>query len=399
MRLKDVGYMYSGLTGKSGDDFRCEELAKTKAFVPFTNILNNFVVDFNQFKRVWMTKGEQQNQVCEGDLLFLMSSEDYESIGKSAVVIGNPGEVYLNSFCRGFRFYSYKTINPKFVNYQLSSDLYRDNLRFEARGFTRINLKVDRVESARISLPSLSEQNRIVAYLDEKTAAIDKQVSLLEQKKEKYTLLRKSIIKKAVTEGLEGETRDWNFGRLKEQIKTLESGKRPSNDKEEVLSIGGEHIQNGHFYLEHEMYVSEQTYSNSFGKIALGDILVVKDGATIGKCMYVDTMPHEKMLINEHVYRIVASKYYYYYIVSPMGQYWFRSRNMSSAQESIKQNTILNLPVPVPPLSEQRAIADYLDEKCAKIDAIVANINQQIEKYKLLRRALINEVVTGQKII
>lgn len=284
----------------------------------------------------------------------------------------------------------------EYMYYMLPAILYY-NATENIYGAKMLNQQI--IANMLLTIPPLPEQKKIADYLDEKTAAIDKQVSLLEQKKEKYTLLRKSIIKKAVTEGLEGETRDWNFGRLKEQIKTLESGKRPSNDKEEVLSIGGEHIQNGHFYLEHEMYVSEQTYSNSFGKIALGDILVVKDGATIGKCMYVDTMPHEKMLINEHVYRIVASKYYYYYIVSPMGQYWFRSRNMSSAQESIKQNTILNLPVPVPPLSEQRAIADYLDEKCAKIDAIVANINQQIEKYKLLRRALINEVVTGQKII
>lgn len=292
-----------------------------------------------------------------------------------------------------------KKIQTQFLHYLLISESGQTKIDLTQTGANREGLSKEDICSFSFDIPSFSEQNRIVAYLDEKTAAIDKQVSLLEQKKEKYTLLRKSIIKKAVTEGLKGETRDWNLGRLKEQIKTLESGKRPSNDKEEVLSIGGEHIQNGHFYLEHEMYVSEQTYSNSFGKIALGDILVVKDGATIGKCMYVDTMPHEKMLINEHVYRIVASKYYYYYIVSPMGQYWFRSRNMSSAQESIKQNTILNLPVPVPPLPEQRAIADYLDEKCAKIDAIVANINQQIEKYKLLRRALINEVVTGQKII
>ena len=329
--------------------------------------------------------------VHQGDLL--IASTGGGVLGKVLYYGDATSNLYADSHVTILRS---KKNNMKYVYYYFSTRYDEINAKLALGSTNQTELQRDLLLAFEISLPSLSEQNRIVAYLDEKTAAIDKQVSLLEQKKEKYTLLRKSIIKKAVTEGLEGETRDWNFGRLKEQIKTLESGKRPSNDKEEVLSIGGEHIQNGHFYLEHEMYVSEQTYSNSFGKIALGDILVVKDGATIGKCMYVDTMPHEKMLINEHVYRVVASKYYYYYIVSPMGQYWFRSRNMSSAQESIKQNTILNLPVPIPPLSEQRAIADYLDEKCAKIDAIVANINQQIEKYKLLRRALINEVVTGQ---
>ena len=59
------------------------------------------------------------------------------------------------------------------------------------------------------------------------------------------------------------------------------------------------------------MYVTESTYFDNKGKIQLNDTLVVKDGATIGKCMYVKSMPNEKMLLNEHVYRISCSKFYY----------------------------------------------------------------------------------------
>lgn len=63
----------------------------------------------------------------------------------------------------------------------------------------------------------------------------------------------------------------------------------------------------------------------------------------------------------------------------------------------LNQKIIANMIMFVPPLPEQRAIADYLDEKCAKIDAAVANIGKQIDALKRLKRALINEVVTGKR--
>ena len=196
-RLKDLGYMYSGLTGKSGDDFRNDDEDMTKSYVPFTNILNNTVVNFNNFHRVMMNDDEVQNRVKEGDLLFLMSSEDYESIAKSAVVIGDPGEVYLNSFCRGLRITNKNCYSP-FVNYQLNAELYRDALRFEARGFTRINIKIDRVASHFVSLPPLSEQQAIANYLDEKCAKIDAAIENIGKQIDASKRLKRAIINEVI---------------------------------------------------------------------------------------------------------------------------------------------------------------------------------------------------------
>ena len=197
-RLKDLGYMYSGLTGKSGDDFRCDDETKTKPYVPFTNVLNNTVVDNNNFNSVVMGDNEQQNQVKIGDLLFLMSSEDYESIAKSAVVLDNPGEVYLNSFCRGLRIMN-RNCYPPFLNYQLNSEMYRDALRFEARGFTRINIKIDRVASHFVSLPPFSEQQTIADYLDEKCAKINASTENIGKQIDALKRLRRALINEVVT--------------------------------------------------------------------------------------------------------------------------------------------------------------------------------------------------------
>lgn len=197
-RLKDLGYMYSGLTGKSGDDFRCDDETKTKPYVPFTNVLNNTIVDNENFHYVVMEDNEQQNQVNANDLLFLMSSEDYESIAKSAVVVGNPGEVYLNSFCRGLRITNKKCYAP-FINYQLNSEVYRDALRFEARGFTRINIKIDRVASQFVSIPPLSEQQAIASYLDEKCAKIDAAIENIGKQIDASKRLKRALINEVIT--------------------------------------------------------------------------------------------------------------------------------------------------------------------------------------------------------
>jgi type I restriction enzyme S subunit len=74
-------------------------------------------------------------------------------------------------------------------------------------------------------------------------------------------------------------------------------------------------------------------------------------------------------------------------------------KRTGGAQAGINTEDCKHILVTLPPLSEQQEIASYLDQKCADIDAIIANCTAQIEKYKTLKRALINEVVTGQRTI
>ena len=197
-RLKDIGYMYSGLSGKSGEDFRSEDQSIVKPYIPFTNILYNTIVSGENFHYVVMGDEEFQNIVKKDDILFLMSSEDYESIAKSAVVLDDFGEIFLNSFCRGLRI-TQNTAYAPFVNYQLNSTIYRDALRFEARGFTRINIKIDRIESHIVTLPPLEEQKQIAAYLDDRCAKIDEAVTIIDKQIDALKRLKRSLINEVVT--------------------------------------------------------------------------------------------------------------------------------------------------------------------------------------------------------
>jgi len=197
-RLKDLGYLYSGLTGKSGEDFRSEDLSSTKPYIPFTNVLNHLEIDPSQVSLVVMKENERQNTVRKNDLIFLMSSEDYESIAKSSLVTTEICETYLNSFCRGFRLTSH-LVYAKYLNYELCSILYRDHLRLEARGFTRINIKVDRIESMSVAFPSVPEQHAIASYLDDHCGRIDHAISIVDKQIDAYKRLKKSLINEVVT--------------------------------------------------------------------------------------------------------------------------------------------------------------------------------------------------------
>jgi type I restriction enzyme S subunit len=198
-RLKDVGFLYSGLSGKGGDDFNQDDNPNNKGFIPFTNIANNTYLKKDHLGTVVVFDGEKQNKVKEGDIFFLMSSEGYEDIGKSAVLAENIDDTYLNSFCKGFRI-KQKNCNPYFLNYLLLSDYYRQILIIEGKGFTRINLKMEKVNDFEVYLPkNLSEQSDIVTYLDHKTQTIDKIIGNIQKQISIIKELRKTLINDVVT--------------------------------------------------------------------------------------------------------------------------------------------------------------------------------------------------------
>lgn len=198
-RLKDLGKLFSGLSGKSGDDFNQEDNPNNRGFIPFTNIANNTYLKKDHLGTVVVNPGEKQNKVRKGDLFFLMSSEGYGDIGKTAVLADDIEEAYLNSFCKGYRVNQNKC-NPYFLNYLLLSNIYRQRLIVEGKGFTRINLKMEKVTDFEIFLPpTLSEQEEIATYLDHKTATIDAIVGNISKQIETLKQLRKTLINDVVT--------------------------------------------------------------------------------------------------------------------------------------------------------------------------------------------------------
>lgn len=198
-RLKDLGFLYSGLSGKSGDDFNQDDNTDNKGFIPFTNIANNTYLKHDHLGTVVVYEGEKQNKVRKGDIFFLMSSEGYEDIGKTAALTEDIEETYLNSFCKGYRV-NPRMCNPFFLNYLMLSDYYRKLIIVEGKGFTRINLKMEKVNDFLVYIPNtIIAQEEIVKFLDAKLDTIAKIVSNIQSQIITLKELRKTLINDVVT--------------------------------------------------------------------------------------------------------------------------------------------------------------------------------------------------------
>ena len=185
----------------------------------------------------------------------------------------------------------------------------------------------------------------------------------------------------------------------------MESGRRESNDpesdEEKVLSIGGEHIGwHGEWLLDNPRYISRNLFdSMSSGVVRPNDILLVKDGATIGKVAIAGWMPQSEAAVNEHVLLLRVSeenyaRYYFYVIQCPaiQTQIWLDVRG--SAQPGLSSEFRNNVDVPRPSKSQQKAIADYLDRETAHLDTLVKAKEHVLDLLAEKRRAFITLLVT-----
>ena len=161
--LGEVGVLYSGLKGKSKDDFR----AGNARYVPYKNVFKGLAVDFGYLETVKVAPSERQNAISYGDILFTASSESVEELGMSAVVMQHPANpVYLNSFCFGLRLSPTANISPGYAKHLFRSAAVRKAIMKTGAGVTRINISKERFKKILIPIPSLAEQARVVAILD-----------------------------------------------------------------------------------------------------------------------------------------------------------------------------------------------------------------------------------------
>lgn len=181
-----MGTTYSGLSGKTKDDFGIGEAR----FVTFLNVLTNAIIDTSILEAVNVFEGEHQNEVRKGDLLFNTSSETPEEVGMCAVMNEDLTNVYLNSFCFGFRVTD-ENIESIFIAYLMRSHIGRRIMSILAQGATRYNLSKNSFCKAELLLPKTkAEQQQIAKYF----ISLDSQIALQIQRLEKLKQIKSSCL-------------------------------------------------------------------------------------------------------------------------------------------------------------------------------------------------------------
>lgn len=154
--MGEVGKTYTGLSGKTKDDFGHGQAQ----FITYMNVFSNPVALLDLTEAVEVDRS--QNQVLFGDVLFTTSSETPEEVGMSSVWLGNTENIYLNSFCFGYR--PAVKFNPYYLAYMLRSSSMRKKITFLAQGISRYNISKNKMKDIEIPTPSVAEQKQIGEY-------------------------------------------------------------------------------------------------------------------------------------------------------------------------------------------------------------------------------------------
>ncbi len=193
-QIGKIGYTYSGLTGKGKNDF-----GKGNArYITFLNVLNNPVLRTNIFERVSVSDGEHQNLALKGDLFFNTSSETPEEVGICALLDDDVPNLYLNSFCFGYRLTD-PEVDGLFLSYFFRSKAGRDIMTMLAQGATRYNLSKESFNKTLIAFPPFEEQKKIAEAL----SGIDDMLGALDEAIAKKRLIKEGLMQQLLT----GKTR------------------------------------------------------------------------------------------------------------------------------------------------------------------------------------------------
>ena len=286
----------------------------------------------------------------------------------------------------------------------------------------RYSLTYDEFAALGIAAPPLPTQQRIADFLDSKCAEIDELAALQQTMIAEMKRYKQSVITEAVTKGLDpnvamkdsgvewiGEipegwevTRFYKVNNIRGRL-GWKGLKAEEYQESGYPFLSAFNINNDKLDWSDLNFINKDRYDESPEiKLSVGDVLIVKDGAGIGKCARVSELPYGESTVNSSIAVITPPSfldygYLYYYILSNPFQrvIWFLKIGMGVPH--LTQENMRNIKMPFPPFSEQRAIADYLDKKCAEIDELIAIKQQKIEALKEYKKSVIFEYVTGKK--
>lgn len=184
-KLKDLGSTFTGLSGKTKEDFGYGD----HSFITYTNVFNNVFATTNGLEKVNVLANENQALVQKGDILLTTSSETPQEVGMASIWNHSMENIHLNSFCFGYRLNPTQDIIPEFIAISLRSDYMRNKIILLAQGSTRFNMSKTELMLQTIKVPCLEEQQKIVNFyktLDQKVSLAEQQLEHLETQKQAF---------------------------------------------------------------------------------------------------------------------------------------------------------------------------------------------------------------------
>ncbi len=317
--------------------------------------------------------------------------------------------------------------NIKFLNYVFQTVGFQRELRKYANGILEIRLRVSSSDILKrfIPFPSEIEQQRIAEFLDRECGKIDGLKADIQAQIDTLEQYKRSVITEAVTHGLNPSApmkdsgiswvgdipQNWEIKRLKYLFKFCKGLPITKDNLIDqglpVISYGQIHAKtnNGVDVRPHLLRFVDFSYQTFYplSQVMRGDFVFAdtsEDYEGCGNCVY----KRNDSLLFAGYHTIIAhsivesdNRFFAYLFQTDIWRKQIREKVSGVKVFSITQKTLSNTYMISPPLDEQQEIADYLDNKCAEIEQIIADKKSQIEMLDGYKKSLIYEYVTGKK--
>ncbi|EAI5357250.1 restriction endonuclease subunit S [Campylobacter upsaliensis] len=333
------------------------------------------------------------------------------AVGVNTLTIGIVSPAYIVAIPN-------EKILPNFVSYLFKSKIMISEFDKNSYGLCldMNNLRYDDFRNIKIPLPPLQEQKEIAEFLDKKCEKIQ---NYIDKKQKLITLLqekKQALINEVVTKGLNPNIEfknsgiaylgliphHWEIKKLKYVGKVV-LGKMLCNEHQKGYShcyyLKSKNLQwlNVEVSQIEKMWFSE--YEKSLYRIKKDDLLV-SEGGEVGKtCIWNNELA--ECYIQNSVHKITLNKFnnakfflYLFFTYGKLGVFDSVVSRVSIAHLVLEK--LVNVDMVVPPLQEQKQIANFLDEKCEKINLAIEKTKRQITLIKEYKNTLINEAVCGR---
>ncbi|MDO4498478.1 MAG: restriction endonuclease subunit S [Coriobacteriaceae bacterium] len=375
----------------------------------------------NYVKRCFSKEKFEQVRLFEGDLVVEKSGGGEKTPVGRALVFRGGFEACYSNFLERLRVERSRAL-PVFFFYWWTA-CYQSGLLVnyfnQTTGIQNLNTSA-LLSEMEIALPPLPEQQAIADYLDAKTAEIDSIVSQTERSIELLREYRKSVISEAVTKGLDPDApmkdsgvewigeipEEWNSRNLGACSLLIQTGPFGSQLHQsdygkdgDVAVINPTDIVDGAIEIDRAHLISAEK-AKELGKHLLspGNLVIGRRGE-MGRCALVES--DEQALCGTGCLKVVLDgtvlpKYIAAQLISQSVKEYLELNAVGTTLKNLNTNIVASIPIVIPSLPEQQAIADYLDAKTAEIDSLIADKKRQVELLKEYRKSLISEAVTGK---
>ncbi len=404
VRLGDVASF------KNGINFKKEQRGNKGVLI--VDVLNMYgegiEVSLDELYRVQLDLDKYSDFILKpGDILFVRSSLKREGAAWASLFTGYGESVTYCGFIIRARLKSNNKFYPPYLTYYLRLNSVRKRLISSSGQVTISNISQQNLKNLKLPLPPLPEQRRIAKVL----STVDAAIEATEEEIERTERLKRGLMQRLLTRGIGHEKfkdteigripEEWEVARLGNVVEKIMNGGTPSTKVSEYWSGNIPWIRSVNittYYLDKSMvekYITLKGLENSSTNIIPKGNIIIATRVGIGK----SAVNLIDVAINQDLTGLIIDKnkvdpfFVVWYLHSSKVQKYLDSFSRGTTIKGIPQRNIKNLKLPLPPLEEQKKIAEILGTMDERLELLRA----RKERLERVKRGLMNDLLTGRK--